>query len=99
MIEWSKKLNVISDNLPRGVWIRKLTLRDDRFLIDASSISRDQQELINASRFLSTLKEKELFVEQLEDLELGPMIKRNIKNIEVTDFLITSSLEEQEKDG
>jgi len=95
-ILWSKKLNIISDVLPRGVWLRKLVLINNTFLIEGSSISKQKREMINVHNLTSNLKDHDSFLDQFSGLELGSISSRNVQKIEIADFLITLKLKGNE---
>lgn len=91
-VSWAQKLNLLSDNLPRGMWFNKLVLDDDMLLVEGSAISRDTNEIINVHRLTVALKENEEFMRDFVDLELGSIQRRKIKNVEIADFVITMRL-------
>jgi len=91
-VPWSQKLNVLSDSLPRGVWLKKITLKDEMFFIEGSAISKDSNEIISVHHYTSALKESKDFLDHFTDLELGSIQRRRIKNVEIADFVITIKL-------
>ncbi|OGX07767.1 MAG: hypothetical protein A2Z88_03220 [Omnitrophica WOR_2 bacterium GWA2_47_8] len=91
-ISWAKKLNEISDNLPRGVWLRRIVFDQNAFLIEGSAVSKGQNEMINVHQFAANLKAKEGFLENLTDFELGAIQGRKIKTIDVADFTIKAKV-------
>ena len=91
-IVWSQKLNILSDSLPKGVWLRSIVLKEKMFYIDGSAISRQDNEMIGVHNFVSILKASPDFLSNLSDLELGSIQSRDVKNIEVADFIIKSEL-------
>ncbi len=91
-IQWSEKLNIISDNLPKGVWLKRVDLTDEAFLLDGSAISKKSNEMINVHSFIAALKGQERFLDKLVDLDLGSIQSRYIKDVEVADFVIKSGL-------
>ena len=93
-IRWAQKLNIISDSLPKGVWLKRLALDDGVLFIEGSAISKQQKEMINAHSFTSLLKEDKSFLTHLNDLELGSVQRQKIQNLEVADFLITAKVNE-----
>ena len=40
---WAPKFNAISDSLPRGVWIRKMTLDKLGLTIEGSVVSKNRE--------------------------------------------------------
>ena len=91
---WSEKLNIISDNLPKGTWIKKVNLTKNMLLIEGSAISRQNQQMINVHQFTSNLKKNERFLEGFEELELGSIQRRTLGAVEVANFLIKVRLAE-----
>ena len=55
-VVWAEKLNLISDNIPRGVWLSKVALNNYIFYLDGSAIARGSNEMINVHSFTSNLK-------------------------------------------
>lgn len=92
VIHWAPKLNIISDDLPRGVWLTKIALTDEMLFIEGSAISNHQDELINVHKFTSNLKKQPQFLEHLTELELGSIQRRAESKIDVADFLITTKI-------
>jgi hypothetical protein len=89
---WSQKLNIISDQLPRGVWVKKVVFQDDTFMIQCSAIAKRNTELINVHKFTSNLKKDPEFLGNLTDLELSSIQRRKIGNVEIVDFLLTTRI-------
>lgn len=91
-VQWSQKLNILSNRLPRGVWLKKVALTDEMFFIEGSAISRQKQEMLSVTNFTSNLKKDENFLKDFADMDLGSIQRRTIKKIEIADFLITMGL-------
>lgn len=91
-IYWAQKLNVLSDSIPRGVWLKRVNLEGDVLLIEGSAISTDNEAMINVHQFTSTLKSQREFLEHFNDLELGSIQRRKIKQMDIADFMITVRL-------
>ncbi len=91
-LEWAEKLNIISDSLPKGVWLSKLSLKDNVLFIEGSAVSKQQKEMINVHLFDSNLKSNKNFLEHFKDFEPGSIQRRKIQNMDVADFLITIKL-------
>jgi len=89
---WSEKLNIISNKLSRGVWIRRIALTDDVLFVVGSAISRKNDGIINVHTFTSNLKKDESFKKGLMELDLGSIQTKLVNNIEVADFEIKSKL-------
>ena len=91
-LSWSRKLNSISDALPRGVWLTKISVDGKTLLIEGSAVSKEHEEMISVGNFVSGLKQQPYFMDGLLGLEVGSMQRRKIRNVEVADFLIRARL-------
>lgn len=91
-ILWSQKLNDLSDSIPRGIWLTKMSLEARVLLIEGSAVSKNQNEMISPNNFVSLLKAQERFVADLSTLEVGVVQRRKVLSTEVADFSITAKL-------
>ena len=91
-IFWSQKLNNISDLIPRGVWLNKISFKESILLIDGSAVSKMKDEMVNVGNFVSNLKSKDTLIAGLQNIELGSIQRRQVKLIDVVDFIITAKL-------
>jgi Tfp pilus assembly protein PilN len=89
-ISWAEKMNILSDSLPKGVWLKKITLSDGVLFIEGSAISKEQKEMINVHTLANNLKTNKRFLDQLNDLELGSIQRQHIQTLEIADFLIST---------
>jgi Tfp pilus assembly protein PilN len=94
-IVWAKKLNILSDSLPRGVWLNKVSVAEDIFFISGSAISRQKREMISVHSFAANLKKEKIFLEGFRGFELGSIERRNVSSTEIADFLITIKIAEK----
>ena len=89
---WSQKLNILSDDLPRGVWLRKLSANEKMFSVEGSALSKQNEEMINVHTFTTSLKEDKEFMKNFSDLELGSISRRQIDKVDIADFVLTARL-------
>jgi hypothetical protein len=89
---WSQKLNVISDGLAKGIWIRKLTLNDKQLFIEGTTVSKEQNEMTNVGLFVTNLKDDEEFMKNFESIEVDHIQRRKNETLEVADFTILARL-------
>lgn len=94
-ISWAKKLNVISDVVPQGVWLRRIDFSAENLIIEGSSVSLKGEEVILVNRFTTALKNNADFYSNFENLEISTIMRRQIKNMEVADFILTTKLKEK----
>lgn len=95
-MNWSQKLNILSDSLPKGVWLKRIALNEEMFLIEGSAISRQKEEMINVHSLTANLKKEKVFLQDLLDLEVGNIQREKIKKIEIANFIITAQLDKDE---
>ncbi len=88
-LSWAQKMNILSNSLPRGVWLKKIALNEKMLFVEGSAISKETTEIITIHRLTSNLKEDDHFLEYFSDLELGSIQRRKIKNVEIADFVVT----------
>jgi hypothetical protein len=89
---WSQKLNVISDGLSKGIWIRKLTLNDKQLFIEGTTVSKEQNEMTNVGNFVANLKKDEEFMKNFDSVEIDHIQRRKNETLEVADFTILARL-------
>lgn len=91
-IRWSEILNEISNNLPRGVWLSRITLEKDTLLMQGSAVSKGKEDMLNVHTFTANLKASEAFLAPFSNLELGMIKSRQINVTPVADFTIRVDL-------
>ena len=89
---WSQKLNVISSGLPKGIWLRKLTLNDKQLFIEGTTVSKEQNGMINVGDFVSNLKKDDEFMMNFDSIEVDNIQRRKNETLEVADFTILARL-------
>lgn len=89
---WSQKLNALSDSLPKGVWLRKITLNDKQLFIEGSTVSQGQSEIINVGNYVSNLKKDAQFINDFENIEVDYVQSRKTEGLQVSDFTILAKL-------
>lgn len=92
-ILWSQKLNDISDCMSRGVWLNKISLDQKILLIDGSAVSKIKDEMVSVGNFTANLKGKKSFMTGLDGVELGSIQRRQVKAVDLVDFVVTVKLQ------
>ena len=92
-IYWSQKLNLVSDAIPKGIWLKKIALRDGIFFLEGSSFSKEKKEISNVHLFTSALKDSLDFQKYMNEFELGSIQSRTIQRVDIADFLITTKVD------
>lgn len=93
-ISWSRNLNLISGDMVRGLWLTRIYYAGGALSIEGSAVSKKGEEMINVGKFASNLKGDKSFYSLLKNLELTSIQRRNIKSIEVVDFVISAGVKE-----
>lgn len=89
---WAPKFNVISDDLPRGLWIRKMALDKTSLTIEGSVVSKTRNEINNVGLFVSALKQNDAFIKGFSSLEVNSIQRGKTNAVEVTDFTVMAKL-------
>jgi Tfp pilus assembly protein PilN len=93
-IVWAQKLNQLSDALPAGLWLTKLSLSSGVLIIEGSAISKRGEEMVLVGKFTSLLKNDAGFAKDFKDIELTSINRKLIKSVEVADFVVTALLKD-----
>ena len=88
----SEELNILSDSLPRNVWLGKVTLTRDILFVEGSALYRPAAKSDGIYALISNLKKNKNFAGHFTEIKLGPIQKRLIIKVEVEDFSITAKL-------
>jgi hypothetical protein len=91
---WAPKFNAISDALPRGLWIRTMTLDKSGLSMEGSVVSKTRNEISNVGLFIATLKQDNDFIKDFSSLEVNSIERSKESSVEVADFTILAKLNE-----
>ena len=97
-VQWTPKLNTISDVLTRGLWLRKMSLDKMGLSMEGSVVSKSQNEINNVGLFLSALRQNNEFMKDFSSLEVNSIQRGKNNSIEVTDFTVMAKLNEIKPD-
>jgi hypothetical protein len=97
-IMWSPKFNAISDALPRGLWMRQMTLDKVGLTMEGGVVSKSQSQINDVDQFLSALKQNDNFMKGFSSLEVNSIQGGKNTAIEVTDFSVMAKLIEVKSD-
>ncbi|MCG2711543.1 MAG: hypothetical protein L6416_04365 [Candidatus Omnitrophica bacterium] len=101
---WSKKLNLLSDLILPGIWLRQLSLEKEaaaqaqasaaaaqrnRFMkLEATAVSVTHDEMGVIGNFVRNLKLNKEFSQHFRGVELEGVLRREIATVEVMDFTL-----------
>jgi len=92
LVFWAPKFNAISDAIPKGLWLRKMTLDKTALTMEGSVVSKNESEINNVGVFLSTLRQNDAFMKDFASLEVNSIQRSKDNTVEVTDFTVTAKL-------
>lgn len=87
-ISWARKLQAISDHIPRGVWLSQVRFDGGELVMNGSSVSKHKVEMITVHNFVKQLKESADFIDGTAAVELESIKSRRVGEISVADFVI-----------
>ena len=53
---WSQKLNILSDAMPKGLWLRKINWDNTALIIEGSAYSKFHDEITTVGTYVSNIK-------------------------------------------
>ena len=92
---WSKRLNVLSNVTPDGVWFTELTLNPTQgLMIQGSAIEQGGSEMVNVGRLVQDLKANPDFASAVKDIQIESIKRVQDGDIEVVHFTLACALRE-----
>ena len=92
---WAKRLNILSDVTPEGVWFTELTLDPAKGLvIEGSAIGQGGTEMVSVGRLVQDLKESPDFSQSIKDVQIESIKRVQEHEVELVQFTISCTLEE-----
>lgn len=91
---WSQKLNIVSDQLSSGVWLRRILVEAGKLQMDGSAVLKQNTGMGNVHSFVANLKESSQFLNKLSNLELGSINTRSVNKTDIADFVIKANVNE-----
>jgi Tfp pilus assembly protein PilN len=95
---WSKRLNILSDVTPDGVWFTELALDPAKGLsVHGSAIGQGGSEMVHVGRLVSDLKASPDFASAVKDIQIESIKRVQDREIEIVQFTLTCALVEPAK--
>ena len=91
-LNWSEKLNRLSQDLPSGIWFNEILASRKDFALKASVVSLQKEEMSLINKFIDSLKNDARFLRDFDKLELGSLQKKSLGGYDVVDFILTAQL-------
>lgn len=89
-ILWSKRLNVLSDVTPDGVWFTDLSFDQKKGLVlEGAAIGQDDPELVGISKVVQGLKAESEFSSAVKEIQIESIKRIQDGEVEVVQFTLT----------
>ena len=90
---WSKRLNVLSNVTPEGIWFNEFTLDQSKGLvIQGSAVGQGGTEMVSVGRLVQDLKASPDFSSAVKDIQIESIQRVQDHEIEVVQFTLTCAL-------
>ena len=91
-LAWSNQMNLISDSLPKGVWLTKISLNDKKLTIEGKAVSKTHNDMAQVTDFVANLKKNNDIMSQYQGFEIDTIQRGRIQSLDVTDFVLGAPL-------
>ena len=88
--QWSKKMNILSDAAPKGVWFKKLILDNSTLTVDGGAYSKTGGEIVTIGGFVANLKKDPAFADDFSSIEVQSIQRGRRGTTEVADFMVVA---------
>lgn len=87
---WSQKFNLLSDQIPKGVWLTRILWDGKTLVLEGSAYSRFRDEINLVGNFVAALKKEESFMKDFVSVELSSVIRAKRASVEIVDYKVTA---------
>ena len=91
-LSWARWLNIISDSIPKEIWLRRIVLNDKSLAVEGTAVSKNSDEMINVGNFVTQLKNNPEFMEYIDSVEIENIQRRSNQMLDVADFVLMIKL-------
>lgn len=88
-------LNKINQAIPRGLWLSRLSFSYTKLIIEGSVFSFGSEEVSIVNNFFNELKNDQFFLDNFKNFSLDSVQRRDVKQYEVLDFLLTAEIKKE----
>jgi Tfp pilus assembly protein PilN len=90
---WAKRLNILSNLTPEGVWFSELALNPDQGLsLQGLAIAQGGAEMVSIGRLVQELKANPDFASAVKEIQIDSIKRSQEKDIELVQFTLTCPL-------
>ena len=91
---WSKRLNILSNVTPEGIWFSEFTLDQSKGLvIQGAAVGQGGTEMVSVGRLVQDLKASPDFASAVKDIQIESIKRVQDHDIEVVQFTLTCALQ------
>jgi len=87
-ISWAQKLNILSLDLPSGIWLNEIAVTASSMMIRGSVVSLEKLEMSLIKALIDKLKSEPIFAQDFSSFELGTVQKKAVGNMDIVDFVL-----------
>lgn len=92
---WARRLNVLSNVIPDGVWYTELVFSKDKgLMLYGSAVGEGGNETVNIGRLVQDLKADEHFSSTIKDIQIESIKRFQQEEVEVVQFTLACALAE-----
>jgi Tfp pilus assembly protein PilN len=92
---WSKRLNILSNVVPDGIWFTELALDPGKGLIvQGAALGQGGSEMVNVGRLVQDLKDAPDFSSAMKEIQIESIKRAQEKEVEIVEFTLACTLRE-----
>jgi Tfp pilus assembly protein PilN len=92
---WARRLNILSDLTPDGLWFTDLTLdRAKGLVIQGSAVGRQGSDMVSVGRLVQDLKAAPEVLAAVKDIQIESIKRVQEREVEVVQFTLACALRE-----
>jgi hypothetical protein len=92
-IGWSRNLNVVSDHLSSGIWLKRIALDNKALVMEGFAVSKIKNEVNLVGGFVSNLKKDQQFMRAFTGVEVNAIQRVKRGTTEIAEFTVTAKLQ------
>lgn len=91
-VGWSRRLNVLSDSVVKGMWFKRLTFDGKSLLIEGYAVSKMQSDMTTVNTFLSNLRKDGGFMADVSAIDVNNVVKEKRGLVDVSKYSVTAKM-------
>lgn len=89
---WSRKLNIISDAVTKGMWLKKITVDAKSLTIEGYAVSKVQSDMTTVNAFVGTLRKDAFFMTDFSSIDINNVNREKRGMVDISKFSITAKV-------